>query len=409
MKASVMIGLVLCIIGCSPIDPTHPLDPNTPTNLQASATLIGTLKAPTRFDPRLLNQITVYLDALKEGQPSYSVSSSSEARFAIPNIVPGQYRFFCDGPGVRLPPIFVNATAGAELDMGEVELEPIVGVIKGTAFTVVGEPASGAIVSADDEYDATLTDTEGRFALRVFAGQRILSIAVADYYTWASSPINISEGGEFIVEEPIFLLPINGTLQGSVKLRQYDTEARTQAIQVELRPQVIELPSERFSRDNRVIRRDFDLDSDGLITLENVVPGPYILSVSATGYDVHRRPVVVTPNGTTTLGQIELTHESTGPNAVQFSGRLRTGLSGLTAVSVEITIEEPTERVPYMTVLPDTNGRFTVPASSDDYYHIAADVTGFRDLDKGPYRYDPERGFIDNENEAPDINLSAAD
>ena len=67
MRMPLIAVLLMACVGCSPIDPTHPLDPNTPTNLQASATLIGTLKAPNRFDPQLLTQITVFLDALKEG------------------------------------------------------------------------------------------------------------------------------------------------------------------------------------------------------------------------------------------------------------------------------------------------------------------------------------------------------
>jgi hypothetical protein len=78
-------------------------------------------------------------------------------------------------------------------------------------------------------------------------------------------------------------------------------------------------------------------------------------------------------------------------------------------VAVVVSIDEPSERVPFVTVLTDSTGRFTVHASASDYYHIFADVTGFRDVDKGPYRYDPERGFIDSEDEPPDINLSAAE
>ena len=182
-------------------------------------------------------------------------------------------------------------------------------------------------------------------------------------------------------------------------------------MQFELRPKTEDEPDtdEQFARDNRVIRRDFDLTSDGQIELRNVVPGEYTLTINASGYDRYRRPVVIHPNTTTALGVMELTHESSGPNAVSFSGRLRSGLSGLTAVSVVVSIAEPTERVPFITVLTDSTGRFSVPASSADYYHIFADVTGFRDVDKGPYRYDPERGFIDSEDEPPDINLSAAD
>ncbi|MGB0648519.1 MAG: hypothetical protein ACPGQS_15145, partial [Bradymonadia bacterium] len=319
--------------------------------------------------------------------------------------------FYAQGPGVKVDAFFVNATAGTELDVGALPLEPVIGVIKGVVFSVSGQPAVGAIVSADDEFESTITNTEGEFSLRAYAGERVIAISFEDHYAWASSPINVEETNEVMIEDPIFVLPINGKLQGAVRLRQYATPARTQGLQFELRPKTTDEPETdaQFARDNRVIRRDFDLTTDGQIELRNVVPGEYTLTISASGYDPYRRPVVIHPNRTIALGMMELTHESTGPNAVSFSGRLRSGLSGLTAVAVVVSIEEPTERVPFVTVLTDSTGRFSVPASSSDYYHIYADVTGFRDVDKGPYRYDPERGFIDSEDEPPDINLSAAD
>ena len=405
--------LFLCILalGCAPIDPTHPLDPDTPRELQASCTVVGSLQLPSQFDDALVTRIEIHLVPLEENKRSYRVNAREDARFVMPDIVPGQYRFYAQGPGVKVDAFFVNATAGTELDLGALPLEPVIGLVKGIVFSVSGNLAVGAIVSADDEFESTITNTEGEFALRTYAGQRVLAISYEDHYAWASSPITIDETDEVILEDPIFVLPINGKLQGAVRLRQYATPGRTQGLQFELRPKT---PDEsetdvQFARDNRVIRRDFDLTSDGQIELRNIVPGEYTLTISASGYDRYRRPVVIHPNRTTTLGVMELTHESTGPNAVSFSGRLRSGLSGLTAVAVVVSIDDPTERVPFVTVLTDSTGRFSVPASSADYYHIFADVTGFRDVDKGPYRYDPKRGFIDSEDEAPDINLSAAD
>jgi hypothetical protein len=237
---------------CSPIDATHPLDPDTPRERQATSSIIGSLTIPNRFDENLVTQVVVHLDPLEENRPSYRVSTRMDTRFVIPEVMPGQYRFYCQGPGVQIEPFFINAIAGAELDLGALLLEPIIGVIRGTAFSVFGTPAAGAIVSADDEFDATITNTEGEFALRVFAGQRVIALSIENYYTWASSPIDIREGGEVVIEDPIFMLPINGTLQGSVKLRQYATDARSINLQFELRPQVMDLSEddERFTCDN---------------------------------------------------------------------------------------------------------------------------------------------------------------
>ena len=43
----------------------------------------------------------------------------------MPDIVPGQYRFYAQGPGVKVDAFFVNATAGTELDLGALFLSPL--------------------------------------------------------------------------------------------------------------------------------------------------------------------------------------------------------------------------------------------------------------------------------------------
>ena len=69
-------------------------------------------------------------------------------------------------------------------------------------------------------------------------------------------------------------------------------------------------------------------------------------------------------------------------------------------------VVESTERIHYGTFVTDNQGRFSVQASPDEEYFIKAELVGFRDLNAGPYRYDPELGFVDRANEAPEFNLS---
>jgi hypothetical protein len=321
---------------------------------------------------------------------------------------------------------------GSQLDLGAVPLNPVLGQVKGWVFTTTGAPATGAVVSSDDGYEVTVVDTEGRFTIRVLEGDRVVNVVLAAHDPWVSSSLEVNAWSEVNLEQPVFLPPYPGTLIGQVGLRQYTTPARANRIEMTLKPMDIEMvtgvmepdeeaepanpnsmaPSmEGLFRDTREERRDFIRDAEtGVFNLNEVEPGSYMLEIRALGYEAQKWPVIIHPGAPTALGKLDLAHGSTGSSAVDFSGRVRTGGVGLVAVGLHLYIESPDGSAPlqYARVVTDSNGEFVVPASTEEWYSVRAQVTGFPEINEGPFRYIPGQGFRSPSGGAPDFNLGQA-
>ena len=149
----------------------------------------------------------ITLTPVEDGYRTLETRADGSPAHLCSDITPGTYRLYCQGNGVESDPVLVDVIAGSVIELGEILLVPLVGTIRGTAFTVTGEAASGAIISADDNFDSTIADAEGRFTLQVYAGRRILTIANPDHFTWASAPISVA-GNEETVWKINFHYPI---------------------------------------------------------------------------------------------------------------------------------------------------------------------------------------------------------
>ena len=50
--------------GCGKVDPTHPLDPETPIDFQRTSSVSGRVIVPTGADPTAVSSVTVHLLSL---------------------------------------------------------------------------------------------------------------------------------------------------------------------------------------------------------------------------------------------------------------------------------------------------------------------------------------------------------
>ncbi len=427
-----LVALTACaglsLPGCGEVDPVHPLDPETPVLQQRPSLLRGQLIPPTGFEVSTVQSVIVHLDPIGTQAVSRTGAVEEDGRFEIPDIIPGSYRLTAWGPGLSGGPVVVEIPLGANLELGSVPLVPVLGQVKGWVFTMAGHPATGAVVSADDGYEVTVVDTEGRFTLRVLEGSRTVNVVLNQYQPWTSEDLSVEAWSEVYLESPVFLPPFNGDLIGQIALRQFSTPLRLSNVTMTLDPVIAEvddsqngenddadpppegLPDTTVFRDTRESRTDFNPDETGVFTLTDVEPGHYHLKIRSDGYDSQSRPIFINPGQPTNLGLIELSHTSTSHHAVMFEGRVRTGGVGLVGIGVEVAIVSDSDApdLDYHRVLTDSNGRFMIPASPDEMYRVRAVITGFNDLNEGPFRYAPGQGFRDPAGNVPDFNLGLA-
>jgi hypothetical protein len=415
---------------CGDVEAVHPLDPDTPADQQSPSVLEGRVISPTGFDANALDEVIIHLDPVTEGLVSRTAEVEKNGRFTMENVVPGSYRLTAWGPGLTGGPLLLDVRMGSNLGLGAVPLSPVLGQVKGWVFTTRGQPATGAVVSSDDGYEVTVVDTEGRFTIRVLEGQRVVSVVLSEHDPWTSTPMEVSAWSEFALEQPVFLPPHPGNLHGQVGLREFSTPRRASRIQMTLLPILAEdepeAPNEdesppaagapsaagaQFFPDTREERRNFIIDGEtGIFILKNIDPGPYMLELRAAGYESQRWPMDIRAGESTTLGRLELTHTSHSPRAVQLSGRVRTGGVGLVAVGLQISIEpsDGSASLSFARLITDSNGEFSVAAAADELYSVRGQVTGFPEIDGGPFQYIPGQGFRAPNGTSPDFNLGEA-
>ena len=434
---------VICFFAaCQPVDPIHPYDEDSPLDAQATSDLTGSLVVPTGLAAETVVDVTVYLDPVNEESMSMSGSVDDSGIFLLENVLPGDYRMTAAGPGLAAGPILVTVPIGQVVDMGAVRMNPLLGQVRGNVYTLAGGPATGAVVSGDDGYQVTVVDTEGRFTLRTLGGERIVSVFLPNHGPWYSAPVEVVPGEDLTLENAVFLAPFPGIAVGQIGLRSYSTQVRQDGVSIKLTPiKAPEMDEEMAAAENddeprggaddaapnddpaSILAANVDVfrdtrepianiqpDADGNFLVTDVPSGPYVLEVSATGYDTQTRHVVIRPSETTAIGLVELPHTATGTNAVTFEGRLRTGGVGLVAVTLTVNLVNNfgMTQLEFTRVITDSNGNFSFMASPDELYSVRAEITGFPDLVEGPFRWINGSGFVDPAGDRPDFNLGRA-
>ena len=145
--------------------------------------------------------------------------------------------------------------------------------------------------------------------------------------------------------------------------------------------------------------------ADGRFVIGNLASGNVTVRVTATGFEVITRPVVVPVGGAVELGDFALIHQSEGPSAVVFGGRVLLAGSGEHAgTTVRVRIGAPD--LAYTQVPTDGDGRFEFNIARDEVYRVSVHRDGFVDpVLNTNWRWDAIDRRVENEVSAV-FNLS---
>lgn len=182
-----------------------------------------------------------------------------------------------------------------------------------------------------------------------------------------------------------------------MKLAQYQTEARLQAVDVRVLSESLEVIA------------SVNPDAASAFLFDAVVPSEYPVEVTRAGYSRRIVPVDFDPGGAMDLGEFSLAHESTGDDAATLSGRVTLEREdSLSGTKVDLCIVP--EDLPYVTTTTDASGAFSVPASSAERYTIVLERPGFDAPELwGPFIWNAETvTFVDEAGTTPEINFTRA-
>lgn len=196
-----LIVVAAILAACSPsVDPTNPYDPETPPELQAKATVRGTLTTTVLASAEGLPV------ALRAGGVIGSqVSTGPGGSFVFGQLVPGAYQVETQATGFMSQSIAVTLSAGDDLDLGEIALVPLGGA---SAATLIGTvtlegraDGSGTLVEALGKSFTALTDGSGGFRLTVIPGDYSLRFSHADFLPVTTSAFTVTAGEEYAITE----------------------------------------------------------------------------------------------------------------------------------------------------------------------------------------------------------------
>ena len=136
--------------------------------------------------------------------------------------------------------------------------------------------------------------------------------------------------------------------------------------------------------DERVLRSATPVD--GLFAFEDLAPGRYRLRVAHPAYDVATRALVVAPGGLTDLGDVALTHASSGSFAVPLVGSVALE-GGAPPGGITVTVRLADGQV-FARLLTAADGVFAVRAAAGERYAVTAERAGYAPATLAPIRYD---------------------
>lgn len=392
--AALALALALIAPACGPVEADHPLDPDTPAAEQRPSRIAGRLVAPGGDAARPYADMTARLYAAdaERDAPTHTSPVDDGGRFRFDAVRPGTYRFDAGDARLAADPFALHVPSGEVLDIGDIALEPILGVVEGAVLDDLGAPVDGARITLADVPAAL--DADGRFHATTGAGPTPIS-ATAPGHRPVTRTVEVV-GGATTAVDPLVLRPEPPTISGVVRLISFETVLRRSTARAALYPDDADPTADPIA--------EATADLEGRFVLSPPSPGRYRLDLTAPGYDPATLTLDAAPGAMLDLGAIGLQHASTGPDAVWLRGNVRDPDGPLGGVAVEITLAPA---LPFARVLTARDGRFALPVAPDEDHHLRVDLDGYAPLDVGPYRYAPDAAaMVDPAGDPPDLVLT---
>lgn len=402
-----LLGLLasaaLTLGACDHVDPVHPLDPESPADQQATATLRGRLLAPADASADLFAASEVHLRPARDVEAAIAVATpDAGGAFAFPRLRPDSYVLTVAAPGFLGDPLPVRLGPGETVDLGALALRRAEAArparVAGTVLRedrVAGGHA-GVVVSASGG-GATVSGADGGFTLEVAAGPRTLRFDAAGHLSETRDVV--ARADEVVtLEAPVVLVALPGRVSGRVALRRFETPDRLAEVGV----------TAARADDPAGEPRAVTVEADGTFVFEDLRPGPWRLRAAARGYDATTRAVRVRADDATDLGVLELPHASTGPGAVELTGAVRLA-DNASPAGARVLVRISGTQLTFAQLVADADGAFSVAAAADEAYDVLATLEGYAPLALGPLVYDAEQDrFEDEQGERPILVLTPA-
>ena len=441
--SSIIVTLAVLSGACNMVEPSNPFDPTTERSLQQKSIVIGRLLAPPGLTSADLSSAEIKLSSPDPIIETLTVNAGADGVFKFEPVQPGFYHLNVTQRGLFTAPRFFEVPIGSRVLIGDIPLEPTLGRVSGRVILSGRGYAMGALVAADDPAYRTAVGQDGRFTLTVPSGEREITVAYPGYETQTISRLQVEARKEVQLPGRVVLQALKGAISGQASLRQFATPSRIQRIIVELEendaggPQLPDGGYDSTPGDAEVLRDAALLPlvdampafpapltsigvavEDRQFRIDRLEPGRYTIRFRADGYDSQRRPIYVNAEKTSTIGRIELSHSSTGPEAVSLEGRIISGDFGIPGVVVDVVFDpgpvnlQRTQALLFGRAITDIDGNFSLPAARGEFYRLRvkfAEGDEKADVDFGPVRYVDPVGFINNEGEPPNIEVQIRD
>ena len=358
----------------------------------------GRLLFPSGFEPAELQAAVQLSLAPDEGQGLVG-EFDAEGRYAFEGIAAGTYRVGVSGTPFLTVGTYVRVGPGEDVVVDDIGLRiedslrrEYETAVEGVARLqgVTDEAGHGGIfVETLDGESTVSTRADGFFRLVVEPGVHRLRLSRVGYGAIEVSAGEVAQRTRVVLPEVVVLTARPGRVTGRVRLAQFETASRVQAVDVHL-----------YGEGDALITT-VQPDASGRFAFDEVGFGEWRIEAAHPAYVARSGWVMVEPGRNVDAGAFTLTHQSLGANRVTFSGRVtlanRAEHSGTTIDALILPDGLLQERI-----LTNEDGGFNFQAATGERYALRIERPRFDVPESwGPFTYDLEDGRFEDSDGRP--------
>ena len=322
-----LFGVIAALSACEPpIDATNPFDPESSLEVQESAEVVGQVKLPEYAKAEAYSRIKVSLRKQRELDVDFLEANLDETgRFGFSDLRDGLYQVQVSLSGFKEERISLNITIGDFIDLGTIELTPLVSEETGeVSVGVMGtvkrslspeDDQGGILIEALDTPFATVSASDGRFYLPLPPREHTLRFSSPNYQSARLFSIAVESDRITQLEDTVVLQANPSQLRGSVSL---DGQSQN----VPLSSVVVRIYDREDAPSSEALQTT-TLDAYGRFILDEVPVQQVWVSVTCEAYYPQLRPIVVAVGQVAEAGHFDLrsTPRPEPPTSAALRGR----------------------------------------------------------------------------------------